>query len=293
MSTVYLNGTFLAQDQAMVSVMDRGFLFADGIYEVFPVFQGKIFRCAEHLNRLQKSLNAIDFHLTITHSQWEQIFAELIQQNPTQAAEQTIYLQITRGAANSRTHAYPENLTPTIFANINDHQPPSTEQLNQGFKAITVPDIRWHRCNIKSTNLLPNILASKQADLHHAKDAIMIRDGYVIEAASSNVFIVKNGKIYTPPLSHYMLPGITRDLLIELAHTNEIACEEALVSEQALFDADEIWLSGSVKEITPIVKLNDQTVGNGKTGPITQKILAIYNNYKQKFIHDEHKQSAN
>ena len=284
MSIVYLNGQYLPKEQATISVMDRGFLFGDGIYEGFPVYQGNVFCIDEHLNRLQKSLSAINITLDIDHEQWKDIFQTLIEKNPRGDHDQAIYMQITRGAADKRTHAYPPDIKPTIFICVSDYHAANQESVYQGFKAITFPDIRWHNCYIKSINLLPNILASQQAIANDAKDAIFIRDGYVIEAASSNVFIVKNNTILTPPLSHYMLPGITRDLMIQLAMDNHLACEQTLISEDQLRDADEIWLTGSLKEVCPITTLDDQTIGNGQAGPITRQMLDIYNQHKTNFI---------
>lgn len=280
MDIVYLNGAFVEKAKATVSVMDRGFLLADGIYEVIPVYAGKLFRLEEHLDRLQRSLDAIRLESPFKRSQWQAILCELIEKNGK--GNQAIYLQVTRGVEDIRDHRFPDQVQPTVFAMSSPiHKPPEQNLDNvQGIKAITTKDIRWDRCDIKSIALLPNLLLRQQALDAGAQEALLIKNGYLTEGAASNCFIVKNQVIYTPPKNTLILGGITRDLIIELAHSHKIQCKEELVSTEALNNADEIWISSSTKEIVPVISLDKQTVGEGKVGPMWRKMAELYIQYK-------------
>ena len=281
---VYLNGKFLPPDQASVSVFDRGFVFGEGIYEVIPVFGRRPFRLAHHLTRLESSLAAVRMHNPHTASEWDAIFARLIRETEAAGAgDQSIYLQITRGAA-PRDHAFPaHNTAPTVFAYAQPLNPPDPETLASGISAITTPDIRWQRCDIKATALLANALLRQRAVDRGAVEAILLRDGFMTEGAASNIFIVSDGRLVTPQKGPYILPGITRDLVLELARANQIPCAEEPVSETHLFTAEEVWLTSSTKEILPITRINDKPVGRGKPGPMYARLRALYQDYKLAF----------
>ena len=284
MDIVYLNGSFIPKESASVSVMDRGFLFADGVYEVIPVYSGKMFRLEEHLDRLQRSLDAIRLNSPFKKNQWDNILQQLVEKNG--GGNQAIYLQVTRGIEGIRDHRFPEEIKPTVFAMSSPITKPSGDDLEkvQGIKTITTKDIRWDRCDIKSISLLPNILLRQQALDAGAQEALLIKNGNLTEGAASNCFIVKNGTILTPPKNELILGGITRDLIIELARENNIECKEVPVSEKSLNTADEIWISSSTKEIVPVVELNNKIVGEGKPGPLWRKMAQLYIQYKMRLF---------
>ncbi len=309
MSLVYLNGHFLPPDQAKISVFDRGFVFGDGVYEVIPVFGGRLFRLPHHLSRLEASLAAIRLRNPHTAQEWSAIFTRLMAEERHRRSgtgkyrqrsqgrnvplanlrtengtgDQSIYLQITRGVA-PRDHAFPPNITPTVFAYAQPLKYPPAEQLSRGVAAITTEDIRWQRCDIKAIALLANALLRQQAIEQGAVEAILVREGLVTEGAASNIFIVKDKRMLTPPKGPYILPGITRDLVVEIARKNNIACDEQPVSIDALLSAEEIWMTSSTKEVLPITRLDGQPVGNGKPGPMHARLFALYKEYKQAFI---------
>jgi D-alanine transaminase len=281
MSQVYLNGQFVPPDQATVSVFDRGFIFGDGVYEVIPVFGGRLFRLAHHLARLDASLAAIRLRNPHSTEEWNSIFTRLLTGHTN--GDQSIYLQITRGVA-PRDHAFPPNATPTVFAYAQPLNYAPAEQLAQGVAAITTEDIRWRRCDIKSIALLANALLRQQAIEQQAAEAILIRDGVVTEGAASNIFVVKGDRLFTPPKGPFILPGITRDLIVEIARTKNIVCDELPIKAEMLQSADEVWLTSSTKEILPITRIDGKPVGKGKPGPMHAKLFALYKEYKQAFI---------
>jgi D-alanine transaminase len=280
LAQVYLNGKFLPPDQARVSVFDRGFIFGDGVYEVIPVFGGRLFRLPHHLSRLDASLGAIRLCNPHTQQEWNDIFTRLLAAG---SGDQYIYLQITRGVA-PRDHAFPPNITPTVFAYAQPLKYSPPEQLAQGVTAVTAADIRWQRCDIKAIALLANALLRQEAIDQGAVEAILVRDGLVTEGAASNIFVVKNGRLVTPPKGPFILPGITRDLVVEIARAKGIPCDELPVKIETLTSADEVWLTSSTKEILPITRIDGRPVGNGKPGPIHAKMFALYKEYKQAFI---------
>lgn len=277
---VYLNGNFLPIEEASISVLDRGFLFGDGVYEVIPVFNGKLFRAAQHLKRLEKSLAAIEIPLPYTQTQWLELFTNLLHKNEHQGQNQAIYLQVTRGIA-ERTHFFPEEYQPTVFIQTTTFTPVSLSELSKGAQAITVTDNRWHLCSIKAITLLPNVLASQKAKTQKSKEAIFIRNNFAIEGTSSNLFIVKNGTLITPALSDELLPGITRELILELARQHHVPYREESISEKDLRNADEIWMTGSLKEVLPITELDGHAVGDGKVGPLWHTFIKYYEASKQ------------
>ena len=275
---VYLNGEYLPLNEAKVSVLDRGFIFGDGVYEVIPSYGRKALRFEHHMQRLQNSLDAVRIENPLSNSQWKTIIDKLIADTDSQ--DQYIYLHITRGVA-SRDHRFPEKVKPTVFVMSSVLNPVDPELLKTGVTAVTLDDIRWQYCNIKAIALLPNILLRQQAVDKGAVEAILIRDGNMTEGAASNTFIVSNGVIKTPPKDQKLLPGITRDLIVELAKEHNMPIEEIAISEEEFLAADEIWLSSSTKEILPVTKINDQQVGDGKPGAIWQDMFQKYQDYKE------------
>lgn len=276
-ATVYLNGDFLPASEAKVSVLDRGFVFGDGVYEVIPVYAGRLFRLEHHLERLDNSLNGIRLENPLPHAQWAECLEELIRRNG--GGDQSVYLQITRGVA-KRDHAFPDQVQPTVFA-MSNPMPEVSPELRRGVDAITLEDFRWKMCHIKSIALLPNILLRQQAIDQGATEAIMLREGQVTEGAATNVFIVQDGTVLTPPKSNLLLPGITRDLVVELCHKHGLPCEERAITEEELREADEIWLTSSTKEIIPVTRLDAEPVGKGRPGPVWEQALGHYQVYKQ------------
>jgi D-alanine transaminase len=276
--TVYLNGEFLPLDQAHVPVLDRGFIFGDGVYEVIPVYANRLFRVAEHLERLNNSLAAVRIKNPYTDDEWLNIFSHLIEKN--QNPDQSLYLQVTRGVA-KRDHGFPADTVPTVFVMSSPGVTPDPDLLKRGACAITLDDIRWQFCNIKSITLLPNILLRQQALDAGCAEAILIRNGNVTEGAASNVFVIRDGVIRTPPKDNCVLPGITRDVVIELAHKHGVPCEETTITETDLKNADEIWVTSSTREILPITRLNGNVLGNGEPGQIWQRMYDIYQQHKQ------------
>ncbi|MGZ5059034.1 MAG: D-amino acid aminotransferase [Methylobacter sp.] len=273
--TVYLNGQYLPLDEAKVSVMDRGFLFGDGIYEVIPSYSGKLFHFQDHMERLENSLSSIRLTNPHDRKQWLEILTPLLDAN----LDQSIYLQITRGVASKRDHAFPENAAPTVFAMCSNIVP--IENLDAGVKALSVDDSRWELCNVKATTLLANILLRQQAVEKGCAEAILVKDGYVTEGAASNIFAVIDGILITPPMGHEILPGITRNVILKIARENDIPYTEDIISLDALKTADEIWLTSSTREIVPVIQLDDEAIANGKPGPIWKAMNQLFQAYKQ------------
>ncbi|MGZ5602080.1 MAG: D-amino acid aminotransferase [Methylobacter sp.] len=273
--TVYLNGQYLPLDEAKVSVMDRGFLFGDGIYEVIPSYSGKLFHFQDHMERLENSLSSIRLTNPHDRKQWLEILTPLLDAN----LDQSIYLQITRGVASKRDHAFPENAAPTVFAMCSNIVP--IENLDAGVKALSVDDSRWELCNVKATTLLANILLRQQAVEKGCAEAILVKDGYVTEGAASNIFAVIDGILITPPMGHEILPGITRNVILKIARENDIPISEDIISLDALKTADEIWLTSSTREIVPVIQLDDEAIANGKPGPIWKAMNQLFQAYKQ------------
>jgi len=273
---IYLNGDYLPLSEAKVSVLDRGFLFGDSIYEVIPVYSGNLFCFEEHLQRLNTGLKAVRIGVTYTKDELLEIFQPLM----VEGDAQYIYLQITRGVADKRDHGFPLSCTPTVFAMCN---PIASFECEQGVQAVTLDDVRWQLCNIKATTLLANVLLRQRAIDEGSAEAILIKDGYATEGAASNVFVVIDGVLITPPNSHEILPGITRDVIINLAKANNISIEEDVISLDALQQASEIWLTSSTREILPVTILDHEPVGDGQVGPVWQAMQALYQAYKREF----------
>jgi len=278
-SIVYLNGEFLPLEEAKIPVLDRGFIFGDGVYEVIPCYGGRLFRLEEHLRRLQHSLDGIRLRNPLTLAEWKEMLQRLVEANP--AKDQSLYLQVTRGVA-GRDHRFPEKSTPTVFAMSKPLPPAPPELLERGVAAITLPDIRWQYCHIKAISLLPNVLLRQQALEAGADEAILLRDGEATEGAASNLFIVEAGVLITPPKDHRLLPGITRDLVVELARNAGIPCQERTVTESELRAAQEIWITSSTREILPVTRLDDTVVGEGRPGEMWRRMYQLYQRYKER-----------
>lgn len=269
MEIVYLNGEYLANEEAKISPNDRGFIFADGIYEVVKYYNGKPFRFQDHLDRLIRSLEEIKINYTETN-QLETMFTKLLKENNLLNKHAGIYLQITRGA-NKRVHHFPKDIAPTVYAFAFD-LPSFTQKHKNGIKVITAEDIRWKRCDIKSVSLLPNTMLYNDAVEEEAGECVLIRDGSVTEATHSSLFAVKNGVLITRPLSNLILPGITRKVVLEICKSNNIAVEERLFSKDELLEMDEVFIAGTGSEITPVVQVDEQIIGDNKPGAVTQLI---------------------
>ena len=277
MSMVYLNGDFIPLEKAQVSVLDRGFTFADGVYEIIPVFSGQPFRLTEHLNRLRNSLDGISLELDYDREKWQSLVDKLLNLNQV-AEDSSIYIQVTRGVG-ERNHFYQAGFTPTVFIFC---KPLQQMDASRGVSAILHEDIRWQYCHIKAVALLPNVLLKQLArDKDGSLEAILYRDGYITEGAASNVFIVSDNAVRTPPKSNRLLPGITRDLVVELIRETDYQCLEVPVTKSELLQADEIWLTSSTLGIAPLVRLDGRPLGDGKPGPVWQDVNAIYQVFKK------------
>ncbi len=280
---VYLNGEYLPAAEASISVFDRGFIFGDGVYEVIPVYGGKLFRLQQHLDRLRYSLGEIRLPAPLSDKGITLMFERLLNDRSDDAS---IYLQITRGSA-PRNHAFPDKMTPTILAYVQGLAYPDKAQRESGICAVSFPDQRWQRCDIKSVSLLANVLARQFAHEHDAAEAVLFRDGILTEGAASTLFVVHNGGLLTPASGQSILPGITRELVLELACNHGLHCQQTDISEKQVKEADELWLSSSTKEILPIVKLDGKPVGSGKPGPYYHQLIKLYDEFKLRFRNGE------
>ena len=274
---IYLNGKFMPIEEACIPVLDRGFIFGDGVYEVIPVYSRKPFRLHEHLLRLQHSLDGIRLKNPFGNNEWKRLLEQVVAQNDGE--DQYLYLHITRGVA-KRDHAFPANVAPTVFIMSNPLLPPPAEMLVGGAAAITAVDNRWVRCDVKAISLLPTVLLRQLAVDVQALETILIRDGFLTEGAASNIFIVKNNVLLAPPKSNLMLPGITYDVVLELAAANRIDHDVRQITEAEVRSADEILLTSSTKEIMPITTLDQQPVGTGKPGNLFARLHTLYQDYK-------------
>ncbi len=278
--TVYLNGQFMPIEEARIPVLDRGFIFGDGVYEVIPVYSRRAFRLAEHLKRLQHSLDGIKLANPHSDGEWTKLINKLIACNDGE--DQYLYLHITRGVA-KRDHAFPKPpVKPTVFMMSSPLLTPPAELLQSGIACITAPDNRWLRCDIKAIALLPNVLLRQMAVDAGCAETILIRDNsFMTEGAASNIFVVKNGTLLAPPKDNLMLPGITYDVVLELAAANGIPHQVRKVAATEVFDADELLLTSSTKEILAITTLDGKPVGNGMPGAIFAKLHQLYQGFKR------------
>ena len=270
---VYLNGAMTPIADAKVSVLDRGFIFGDGIYEVIPIYGRRLFRPTHHMARLFRSLASIAIQNPHTEAEWMALIAQVVAAHP--ADDQMVYLQITRGVA-KRGHAFPADSTPTVFIMTNQIALPSIAVRAAGVACVTMEDKRWLRCEIKSISLLGNVLAAQNAVDNDATESIQFRDGFLTEASSSNVWIVKDGVLMGPPKDNLILEGIRYGLIQELCAADGIPMQVRRITREEVFAADEVLLSSATKEVLPVVTLDGQPIGNGKPGPIYAKLYEAY-----------------
>lgn len=275
---VYLNGIMTPLSEAKISVLDRGFIFGDGIYEVIPIYERKPFRPTQHLARLFRGLNSIGIDNPYTEQEWLGLVEKVTRADP--ADDQLVYMQVTRGVA-KRTHAFPNiELTPTVFIMSNPLTLPSAQARANGVACVTMEDKRWLHCEIKSISLLGNVLAAQNAAENDAIEAIQFRDGFLTEGSASNVWIVKNGVLLGPPKDNLILEGIRYGLIEELCAADNITFQARRISRDEVFAADEVLLSSASKEVLPVTSIDNQTIGNGKPGPIYQKLYKAYQKAK-------------
>ncbi len=273
---VFLNGIFVDKDKAFVSVMDRGFLFGDGVYEVIPVYNRKLLKPIEHLNRLQKSLDSVSIKNPYNESEWLDILIKLMSYSISD--DQSIYLQITRGSDTKRVHTY-KDLKPSIYIESNILKTRTKKEVSKGYSAITMKDIRWDRCNIKSTSLLANILYSQEAKKANAEEAILHKNNVITEGSTSNVFLIKNGVLFTHPAGSKILSGITREMVLESAKSINIIVKEEACNLDDIYDCDEVWISSSTRGIIPITKIDDKLLNNGVVGKLWKGVYEDYLQY--------------
>ena len=275
---VFLNGKFLPIEEARVPVLDRGFIFGDGVYELVPVYSRVPFRLEEHLTRLERSLAETRIRNPYSRAEWRDIIAQLIAKQSYE--DQGVYFQVTRGVA-KRDHSFPQDSAPTVFIMSNPLVNPPRELVERGAEAVSAQDNRWHRCNIKSISLIGNVLLRQLSADAGATETILFRDGMLTEASACNVFVVRGGVIQGPPKSNLILPGITYDVVLELAQSAQLPVQIRDLSEAETRAADEIWVTSSSKEVLAIVKLDGQPVGDGRPGPVFRRMHQLYQEFKR------------
>jgi D-alanine transaminase len=281
----YLNGAFTLLPDAKISVMDRGFIFGDGVYEVVPAYGGRLFRFAEHMARLDRSLAELRIANPLSKAQWAEVAQQLMasfaaaQGVDVHALDQLIYIQITRGVA-MRDHVMPTDITPTVFVMTNLMKLPTEAQRSQGVACVTADDFRWEKAHIKSTSLLGAVFARQISFDAGALETVMFRDGFLSEAAASNVWVVKGGKVLGTPKDSLVLEGIRYGLIEEICRARGIPFELRRVSREEVEHADELLLSSATKEVLPVTLLDGQAVGSGKPGPVYAQLMAGYSEAK-------------
>ena len=276
---VLLNGEFLPLGEAKVSVLDRGFIFGDGVYELIPVYAGEPGRMAHHLARLQRSLDGIGLPNPHSDVQWEALVRALIGRQPF--ANQGVYFQVTRGVA-KRDHAFPKDTVPTVFMMSNPLATPAREVVEQGVAVVTAEDNRWHRCDLKTISLLGNVLMRQLAQDHGAVETVMFRDGFLTEASASNVLVVVDGGIVIPPKDNLILPGITYDATVEFAREAGIPLSVRPVTRDEALAAEEMWLSSSTKEVLAVTTVDGKPFAGGRPGPVFRTMWDIFQAKKPK-----------
>lgn len=275
----YLNGEFMPLSEAQVPVLDRGFLFADGVYEMLPAYGGYLFGLDEHLQRLQKSLDGISLQNPLQNSEWRAMLQELTQRAGDH--DQAIYLQVTRGVSAKRAHIFPEHVKQTVFAMSTVLKPMSEIDKATGIRVICHEDIRWSYCHLKTISLLGNVLMQQAAHAAGAQEALTLRNGFVTEGSSSNFFIVSGGVILTPPKSESLLPGITRQFVLSLADKHNMPWREQDLQLEQVMEADEVWISSSSREVVPVIAVDAKPIGDGKAGPVWRQMTQHYETMKQ------------
>lgn len=275
----HFNGELLPLDEIRVSPLDRGFIFGDGVYEVIPAYGGRLLRAREHFNRLQRSMDEIKLANPHTVDGWIHEVDRLLAHHP---GNQAVYIQVTRGVPPKRDHVIPKGLVPTVFMMATPLSTPSPEMVEKGVACVTAKDFRWEKCHIKSTSLLGNVLARQVSADAGATETILFRDGFLTEAAASNVFVVKGGKVAAAPQDNHILLGITYELLTELAREGRLDFAIRPIPEAEVRAADEIWLSSSTKEVLAVTTLDGKPVGAGVPGPVFRRMHALFQEYKAK-----------
>jgi D-alanine transaminase len=278
---IYLNGKFLPIEEARVPVLDRGFIFGDGVYELVPVYSRVPFRLDEHLARLERSLGAARIRNPHTRAEWREIVLGLVAKQSFE--DQGVYFQVTRGVAR-RDHAFPKDVAPTVFMMSNPLSTPSQELVEHGAAAVTAADDRWLHCDIKSISLIGNVLLRQLSADAGAVETILFRNGKLSEASASNVFVVRGGVILSPAKSHLILPGITYDVVVEIAAAAKLPLEFRDLAEAEVRSADEVWVTSSSREVLAIVTLDGKPVGAGKPGPVFRQVYRLYQDFKQKVM---------
>jgi D-alanine transaminase len=278
--TVYLNGRFLPLDDAKISVLDRGFIYGDGVYEVIPVYHRQPYRLRQHLARLQRSMDGIGLANPHTDAEWESIIRELVARTPLD--DQGVYFQVTRGVA-KRDHSFPTGVAPTVFMMSNPLPLPTAEQVERGVAVVTATDERWLHCDLKTISLLGNVLARQRATDAGAVEAVLFRNGFLTEASASNVFIVVDGVILVPPKDNQILPGITYDAALELAVGGGLAVEVRPIPREEALAADEMWLSSSTKEVLAVTTVDGNSFAGGSPGPVFRKMYALFQASKPRY----------
>jgi D-alanine transaminase len=275
--TVYLNGVFGPIEDAKISVLDRGFIYGDGVYELVPVYKRQPFRLPHHLARLQRSLDGIRLANPHTDAEWESLIREIIARQAFD--NQGVYFQVTRGIA-KRDHAFPKDATPTVFMMSNPLATPSAAQVESGVAVVTAEDNRWRRCDLKTISLVGNVLMRQLAADANAIETVMFRDGWLTEASASNVLVVIGGKIVAPPKDNVILPGITYDATVEFARAGNLPFEMRPVTREEAMAAEEMWLSSSTKEVLAITTVDGKPFAGGKPGPMFRKMHALFQQHK-------------
>ena len=278
---VFLNGKFMPLEEARVPVLDRGFIFGDGVYELVPVYSRVPFRMDEHLARLERSLASVRIRNPYSRAEWRDIILQLVARQSFE--DQGVYFQVTRGVA-KRDHAFPKDAAPTVFVMSNPLVNPPQELVERGAAAVTAVDDRWLHCDIKSISLIGNCLLRQASADVGAAETILFRDRRLTEASASNVFVVRDGVILSPPKSSLILPGITYDVISEIARSAGLPIEFRDVSEPEVRSADEVWVTSSSKEVLAIVALDGKPVGGGKPGPVFRRVYVLYQEFKQKVM---------
>jgi D-alanine transaminase len=278
LALAHLNGRFLPLAEAHISPLDRGFLFGDGVYEVIPTYAGRLFHLPAHLKRLQHSLDGIRLKNPLTDTAWTALLTKLVTDNG--GGDQAVYLQVSRGADTSRDHGFPKDVPATVFAMSSPLAPLPDEFKTRGARVMTLTDIRWHRCDIKCTALLGNVLLRQQATEAGCNEAILLRDGFATEGTASGLFIVADGMLITPPDGPMLLPSITRDVVLELAARHSIATRRATIPVAQLSTAEEIWLASSTREVYPVTELDGKSVGGDKPGSHWKRMFDLFQQHK-------------
>ena len=279
--TVFLNGEFMPMEEARVPVLDRGFIFGDGIYELVPVYSRTPFRLEGHLARMERSLSEVKIANPYSRAEWTKIIEQMIDKQSFD--DQGVYWQITRGVA-KRDHAFPKNVRPTVFMMSNPLVNPSKEVVENGAKAVSAQDFRWQRCDLKTISLIGNCMLRQLSAEEGAVETILFRDGKLTEASASNAYIVKDGVIATPPKDNLILPGITLDVVFDIVKRANLPMEVREIAEAEVFGADEVWVTSSSKEIVAIVDLDGKTIGTGKPGPVFRKAWQLYQDFKSEVM---------